>query len=120
MNVPVLTGDKTWIDVLWRDQGFFLRFRKAECGTLSWPKRSRGWDESVAGTGTRVEREGYKKGLEQGVLEKKWRAEGGWGVEEVTGKWIWRGEGGLTGVGEKHVCVGDLQAEASVREKWDC
>lgn len=30
MKVPVLTGDKKWIDVMGRDQGFFLRFRKAE------------------------------------------------------------------------------------------
>lgn len=70
VKVPVLTGGKKWIDVMWRDQGFFLRFRKAESGTLGWPKRSRGWDESVAGPGARLEREGYNKGLEQGVFRE--------------------------------------------------
>lgn len=34
MKMPVLTGDKKWIGVMCRDQGFFLRFRKAESGTL--------------------------------------------------------------------------------------
>lgn len=29
-------------------------------------------------------------------------------------------KGGLTGIGKKHVCVGALQGEASVREKWVC
>lgn len=43
-------------------------------------------DESVAGA--RLEREDCNKELEQGVFREDWGVKGGWGVEEVTWKWI--------------------------------
>lgn len=43
-------------------------------------------DESVAGTGARLEREGYNKGLEQGDFREEVESGRGWGVEELTGK----------------------------------
>lgn len=70
MKLPVVTGDKKWIHVIWKDQGSFLRRRKAASGAQSWSKMSRGCDVAVGGTGTSLEREGCKKGLEQGVIRK--------------------------------------------------
>lgn len=105
MNVPVLTGDKTWIDVLWRDQGFFLRFRKGECGTLGWPKRSRGWDESVRGAGARVEREGYNMGLEQGVFREEMESRRGMGCRRGDREMYLERRGRIDwGRGEARVC----------------
>lgn len=71
MKPPVVTGDKKWIHVIWKDQGSFLKHRKAESRAQGWGKMSRGWDAAVGGTGTSLEREGCKKGLEQEVIRKE-------------------------------------------------
>lgn len=70
MKLPVVTGDKKWIHVVWKDQGSILKCRKTESRAWGWSKVSRGWDVAVGGTGTSLEREGCKKGLEQEVI---WR-----------------------------------------------
>lgn len=112
MKMPVLTGDKTWIDATWRDQGFFLRFRKAESGALGWPRWRRGWDEPVAGTGARLEREGYNKGLEQGVFREEMESGRGMGCRRADRKMDLEKNGRIDwGRGEAHVCGGDLQGK---------
>lgn len=80
MKLPVVTGDKKWIHVTWKDQGSFARCMKAESGAWGWSGMRRGWDVAVGGTGTSLEREGWRKDWSKESLGKKVEMEKGDGV----------------------------------------